>query len=189
MSHIPCKVCARWTPHAQCSQLTESEHSTRSPVAMLDGLLNGAGAGEALPFVLMFYGAPSVYLWEDDVGDIHTIHQGEGGEQGDALIPFLFALGQHSALDAIQENLEDGEHLFAFHDDTPQVPPNRVGSLCALLQEHLYGYSRIRINGGRCGIKLESGRMHATFWSVSRRNLISKHGCGKAQVCLKRSKG
>ena len=30
----------------------------------------------------------SVYLWEDDVGDIHTTHQGEGGEQGD-LMPFF----------------------------------------------------------------------------------------------------
>ena len=121
-----------------------------SRAAMLDGLLNVAGAGEALPFVLMFYGAPSVYLWEDDVGDIHTIHQGEGGEQGDALMPLLFALGQHSALDAIQENLEDGEHLFAFHDDIYTTSsPDRVGSVFALLQEHLFGYSRIRINGGK----------------------------------------
>ena len=120
-----------------------------SRAAMLDGLLNVAGAGEALPFVLMFYGAPSVYLWEDDVGDIHTIHQGEGGEQGDALMPLLFALGQHSALDAIQENLEDGEHLFAFHDDIyTTTSPDRVGSLYALLQEHLFGYSPHPVQAG-----------------------------------------
>ena len=129
-----------------------------SRAAMLDGLLNVAGAGEALPFVLMFYGAPSVYLWEDDVGDIHTIHQGEGGEQGDALMPLLFALGQHSALDAIQENLEDGEHLFAFHDDIyTTTSPDRVGSLYALLQEHLFGYSRIRINGGKTQVWNQAG--------------------------------
>ena len=74
-----------------------------SRAAMLDGLLKVAGAGQVLPFVLMFYGAPSAYLWEDDAGVIHTIRQGEGGEQGDALMPLLFALGQHSALEAIQE--------------------------------------------------------------------------------------
>ena len=31
----------------------------------------------------LFYGQPSTYLWEDDGGEVHTIPQGEGGEQGD----------------------------------------------------------------------------------------------------------
>ena len=56
-----------------------------------------------LPFVRMFYGAPSSYLCEDSAGTVHTIRQGEGGEQGDALMPLLFAVGQHSVLDAVQE--------------------------------------------------------------------------------------
>ena len=36
------------------------------------------------------------------MGKVHTITQGEGGEQGDAMIPLLFSLGQHSALARVQ---------------------------------------------------------------------------------------
>ena len=32
------------------------------------------------------------------VNEVHTIPQGEGGEQGDPLMPLLFCLGQHPAL-------------------------------------------------------------------------------------------
>ena len=66
--------------------------------AMLRGLLSAEGGEAVLPFVRQFYGAPSMYLWQDDSGVTHEIHQGEGGEQGDALMPALFSLGQHPAL-------------------------------------------------------------------------------------------
>ena len=56
----------------------------------------------AVPFVAMFYGTASTYLWEDDEGTTHKIVQGEGGEQGDAMMPLLFSLGQHPALEAVQ---------------------------------------------------------------------------------------
>ena len=55
------------------------------------------GGDALLPFMSQFYGSPSTYLWEDDEGVVHEIPQGEGGEQGDALMPALFSLGQHSA--------------------------------------------------------------------------------------------
>ena len=32
------------------------------------------------------------------MGVTHEIHQGEGGEQGDPLMPLLFALGLHKSL-------------------------------------------------------------------------------------------
>ena len=64
-----------------------------SRAAMLDGLLNVANCGAVLPFVRMFYGGPSSYLWEDSAGTVHTIRQGEGGEQGDALMPLSFCTG------------------------------------------------------------------------------------------------
>ena len=38
-----------------------------------------------MPFVSMFCGM-STYLWEDE-GTTHNIVQGEGGEQGDAMMP------------------------------------------------------------------------------------------------------
>ena len=73
--------------------------------SMMHGLMRVAGGGEVLPFVRQFYGQPSQYLWEDDEGITHTIPQGEGGEQGDALMPLLYSLGQHSALEAIHRQL------------------------------------------------------------------------------------
>ena len=46
--------------------------------------------GAAEPFVSMFYGTASTYLWEDDEGTTHKIVQIEGGEQGDAMMLLLF---------------------------------------------------------------------------------------------------
>ena len=42
---------------------------------------------------------------------MHTIDQGEGGEQGDPLMPLLFALGQHGALEAVQRTLRGDERF------------------------------------------------------------------------------
>ena len=54
-----------------------------------------------LPCVRQFYGQASQYLWYDDNGAAHVVEQGEGGEQGDPLLPGLFALAQHPALQAV----------------------------------------------------------------------------------------
>ena len=104
--------------------------------AMLQGLMNVEGGSAALPFVSMFYGSPSKYLWEDDVGAIHTIDQGEGGEQGDALMPLLHSLGQHSAFQRVQSELKQGETIFAFLADTYVVipRPERTTPVYASLQ-------------------------------------------------------
>ena len=56
------------------------------------------GGSRVLPFVRLFCGTPSSFLWEDDAGTVHHVRQGEGGEQGDALMPLLFSLDQHRAL-------------------------------------------------------------------------------------------
>ena len=45
------------------------------------------------------------------------IPQGEGGEQGDPLMPMLFSLGMHPAVVAAQERLRPAERIFAFLDD------------------------------------------------------------------------
>ena len=57
--------------------------------AMLEALIEVPGGSVALPFVRFFYGQPSRYLWEDQFGVVHNIDQGEGGEQGDGLMPLL----------------------------------------------------------------------------------------------------
>ena len=76
---------------------------------MLEALVAMPGGSAALPFVRLFYGLPSRYLWEDE----HSPHfQGEGGEQEDALMPLLFSLGQHAALEAVRRRLRVRERLF-----------------------------------------------------------------------------
>ena len=50
--------------------------------AMLEGLLRMEDGDQILPFVRMFHGSPSTYLWEDEMGVVQHIPPGEGGEQG-----------------------------------------------------------------------------------------------------------
>ena len=96
---------------------------------MPQGLKDASGCQRALPFVLQFYGRPSKYLWEDDCAVVHEITQGEGGEQGDPLMPALYALGQHRAIVAVQATLLPSEKLFAFLDDIWVVANPRRGNL------------------------------------------------------------
>ena len=58
------------------------------------------------PFCPMFPWAP-----EDEMGATQIIQQGEGGEQGDPLMPMLFALGQHLVLAILQQELQSRAHL------------------------------------------------------------------------------
>ena len=111
--------------------------------------MNVEGRGKVVPFVRMFYGSPSSFLWEDASGVTHTIPQGEGGARRFTnASPFL--LGQHSALAAIQEDLHDNEFLFALLDDIYiATTPHRAGDVYKSLDEHLWAYSRIRIHGGK----------------------------------------
>ena len=43
--------------------------------AKMTGLLRVEGGSAALPFVRMFYGAPSEYLWDDSCGTVHSAQQ------------------------------------------------------------------------------------------------------------------
>ena len=80
---------------------------------MLEGLLRVEGGSSALLFVRMFYETPSECFSDDATGTVHTIPEREGGEQGDALMPLLFSVGQHSFLENVGAQLRNGEHLFA----------------------------------------------------------------------------
>ena len=74
---------------------------------------------------------PLTYWWDDDdEGVTHEVVQGEGGEQGDPLMPALYALGQHRALVAINDQLLPTERLLAFHDDLYVLcSPHRVADV------------------------------------------------------------
>ena len=91
-----------------------------------------------------------MYLWQDDSGVTHEIHQGKGGEQGDALMPALFSLGQHLALVAVHRQLGPNERSHAFLDDVyARCSPDRVIPIFNLLRRELWYHSRIQIHLGR----------------------------------------
>ena len=84
---------------------------------MLRALRHTPDAANVLPFVRLFYGQPSTFLWRNDAGVVHRIVQAEGGEQGDPLMPVLFALGIAPALAALQAEMHPAERVRAFLDD------------------------------------------------------------------------
>ena len=163
-----------------------------SRAAMLDGLYTLVG-GEALPFVRMFYGAPSSYMWEDAEGVEHTIWQGEGGEQGDALMLLLFSFGQHTALAEAQDELEEGEFPFAILDDIcGAIPwPDRLVAVCASLQEHLQLCARIRIHGGKTQVWNSAGVSTAALSASHKLPTPMLEGVvgQERQICLQLSRG
>ena len=95
------------------------DHVLRS--AMLSKLHEAESLHGLIPFVRMVYARPSCYHWQDEEGRCRQIHQHEGGEQGDPLMPLLFCLAIHNALEEVQAQLLPGEHLFAFLDDVYAV--------------------------------------------------------------------
>ena len=125
--------------------------------AMLRGLMRVSGA--AVPFTRMFYGRSSEYLWESDSGEVHRIPQGEGGEQGDPMMPLLYSLGQHGALEAASNHFSRGERLFAFLDDTYIVTPTaaEVGGAYTHVQNELWNQCGIRIHVGKTKIWNRAG--------------------------------
>ena len=112
-----------------------------------------------MPFVQMFHGQPSAYLWQDDLGEAHTMHQGEGGEQGDPLMPLLFSLGQHSALEAVNSRLQEDDKFMALLDDVYVVNPRPASVLHSYtaLEEELWTHAGIRINGDKTRVWKRSG--------------------------------
>ena len=112
---------------------------------MLEALRNVDGGGDALPFVSQFYGSSSTYVWEDEEGVNHEVLQGEGGEQGDPLMP---------ALVAVQAGLLPSERLLAFLDDIYVVcAPERVATFMLLSKSSCGGTpgsrcTKARLNSG-----------------------------------------
>ena len=135
-----------------------SAYDQISRAAMLDGLYTYCG-GETIPFVRMFHGSPSTYVWEDAEGVEHSILEGEGGEQEDPLMPLLYSLGQHGALVATQEELADEETLVAYLDDIWVVSPvpERVSHAYGSLQRNLFSHARIRVHGGKIQVWNRNG--------------------------------
>ena len=73
--------------------------------AMVSGLMAMEHGDTLWPFVPVL--RPTVVImWEDDYcGITHDIPQGDGGEQGDPLMPLLFSLGLHKSLISVSDRL------------------------------------------------------------------------------------
>ena len=73
---------------------------------------------QMIPFVRLFYGSLSVYLWDDDKGVTHEIRQGgrrRAGRCHDAHCSTHWGSTKH--LRSVQSQLRPSEGLLAFHDD------------------------------------------------------------------------
>ena len=73
--------------------------------------------------------------------------QAEGGEQGDPLMPALFALAMHQALVALQPELRPEERSLACLDDLHlTAQPDRIQLLFQAAPRCLYERARISLN-------------------------------------------
>ena len=127
--------------------------------SMLEALMTVEGGPDIMPFVRQFYGQPSMCLWESDDGIVHQIEQGEGGEQGDPLMPLLFALGQHAILCARDEGLAKGERLMAFLDDVYiSTNPEGLKQAYGGAERELWRHARIRVHEGKTQVWNSSWR-------------------------------
>jgi len=124
------------------------DHVSRA--AMLGKLLQLPTACAMLPFVRLSYAQPSRYAWLDEDGQQHFVVQGEGGEQGDPLMPLLFSLGIHDALEQVKPHLRNDEHIFAFLDDVYAIAePDRVRPIYDLLAAALGEVAGIQLHTGK----------------------------------------
>eukprot|EP00973_Karenia_brevis_P090932 12405089-Karenia_brevis.AAC.1 len=126
--------------------------------AMLQGLRRLPKASSIIPFVTQFYGHSSEYVWYDSNNSAHIIQQAEGGEQGDPLMPDLYALAQHPALATVATHLRNGEQIFAFLDDVYLVcKPDRAHFLFSLVESELRTTCGISVNLGKTKVYNRAG--------------------------------
>ena len=79
----------------------------------------------------------------------HSIAQGEGGEQGDPLMPLLFALRAAPSSGGHQNRLDPSEKVFACLDDIYiKSEASRVGVGCKTVQRELFNHCHIRVHTG-----------------------------------------
>ena len=73
-------------------------------------------------------------------------------------MPALYFLGQHAALEAVQAQLREGEHLFAFLDDVYVLcQPERAREVFDLLESKLLEHTGIHLHLGKTKVYNKAG--------------------------------
>ena len=148
---------------------------------MLSALVRVEGGEQVLPNVKLFCDAPSHYWWEDEVG-VHEVDQGEGSEQGDAMVPLLFAWGQHDSLTEVENELRPEELLFAFLEDRFVVSrPERVGVVDTFWENALWRHARDQLHAGKTKVWNRAGVRPAACDVLEREHTLRWKGreCGE----------
>ena len=129
---------------------------------MLSKIQSLPGTRPLLPFLILSYGSKSEYLWEDEDGNISHVEQGESGEQGDPLMPYLFSLGIHDALAQVAKNFKADEHIFGFLDDVYVVSePDRTEAIFQVLARELHSKAGIQLHLGKTRVWNKDGVLPA----------------------------
>ena len=103
-----------------------------------------------LVYVRQWYATATQLVWTMDDGTRHIIPQGDGGEQGDALMPALFCLALSPALAEIQGRLLPGEVVVAYLDDIYVICSRaRARDAYELVKEVLQRTCHIDVNQGK----------------------------------------
>ena len=135
--------------------MVSSAHDLISRRATSQALDDVAGGSAAVPFVSMFYGTPFPQLVGGFLGQspgrVHTITQGEGGEQGDATYAVVALPGSARSVGESAAVVTRGRGSFRrFLDDVNTVSmPDRVCDIHRLLEESLWAESGIRVHEGK----------------------------------------
>ena len=124
-------------------------YDTISRNSMQQGLVTVPIANRCFPLFACFMGNLRSTFGTTKLGN-HIITQGEGGEQGDPLMPALFSLGQRAAFQAMQHRLHLDELLLAYLDDIyAVVPPTRIREVYDLMAHKLNRHTQIQLNSGK----------------------------------------
>ena len=83
-----------------------------------------------------------MYLWEDELGNTQEIPQGEGGEQGDPLMPMFFSLAEHPAFGGHPAQLIG---LPRRHSDLQ----SREFGQCSVIGEEFGRHAQVSIHHGK----------------------------------------
>ena len=104
-------------------------------------------------------------------------------EQGDPLMRFLFSLGQHSALEAVQEDLFDGEFFLAYLDDTYVATTPTELEMCTSQWMRICGFIPASAStAARCGMQLTTDQSSATRWMSLFAGQTPRPVCGAVQI-------